>query len=161
MTGRNRLIALAVVIVAMLAVVIYIQTASGSDLPEIVTERQQLMKSNVDNMKAIGQMLESGDIDGALIAEHASALAASGAKIPELFPAGTSLDDIEGRVGAKPAIWEDWAGFEEAANRLVVEANGLTEIAETGDATAIMAAFKSLGENGCGGCHTKFRQKVE
>ena len=161
MTGRNRLIFLGAIILAMLAVVVYIQTANGSDLPEVVAERQEAMKSLGGHMKAIGQSLESGSPDGALIAEHASGIAAVGGKIPELFPAGRRLEEGDGKVGAKPAIWEDWPGFEEAANRLVLEANALTAVAESGDATAIQAAFKSVGENGCGGCHTKFRQKVE
>jgi cytochrome c556 len=29
-----------------------------------------------------------------------------------------------------------------------------------GDKSAIEAAFADLGKNGCGGCHTTFREKI-
>ncbi len=161
MSGRNRLILLAVVIVAMLVVVIGIQTSSGSDLPEIVVKRQDAMKGLGGAMKAIGESLGSGSPDSALIVEKATAIGDTADVIPTLFPEGTGLDAIEGRVGAKPEIWQDWAGFEAAALNLGTYTDALVAAAQTGDATAMQAAFDALGKEGCGGCHSKFRQKLD
>jgi cytochrome c556 len=161
MSGRNRLILLGALIAAMLAAVIGIQTSNGSDLPEIVTQRQDAMKGLGGNMKAIGESLGSGSPDAALIAEKADAIGNTASRIPSLFPEGTSLEDIEGRVGAKPEIWQDWPGFEAAAANLGDHADALMAAAQSGDATAMQAAFDALGKDGCGGCHTKFRQKLE
>ena len=37
----------------------------------------------------------------------------------------------------------------------------LVAAAQTGDAAAMQAAFDALGKDGCGGCHSKFRQKLD
>jgi cytochrome c556 len=161
MSGRNRLILLGAVVAVMLVGVIFLQASNGSELPEIVTQRQEAMKGLGGNMKAIGESLESGSPDAALIAEKANAIGDTASLIPTLFPEGTSLEDIEGRVGAKPEIWQDWAGFEAAATTLGSAADALIAATETGDAAAMQAAFDALGKDGCGGCHTKFRQKLE
>src|SRR3990172_7158028 len=79
--------------------------------------------------------------------------------IPDLFPAGTSLDDGVGKTGAKPAIWADWAGFQAAAARLGEEGGKLADAALTGDKAKIAEQFASLGKNGCGGCHTPLPPK--
>ena len=160
MSGRNRLLILGLVIVVMIVGVIFIQTSYGSDLPEIVEQRQEAMKGLGGHMKAIGESLESGSPDAALVEEHATAIANTADAIPTLFPEGTSLEDIDGKVGAKPEIWHDWAGFEAAATNLGTLGDALVAAAQTGDAAAMQAAFKTLGEQGCGGCHSKFRQKV-
>jgi cytochrome c556 len=161
MSGRNRLILLGAVVALLIVGVLWFQTQGQSGMPEVVTQRQEAMKGLGGHMKAIGESIQSGSPDESLIAEHAGEIGKTASTIPSLFPEGTSLDDVDGKVGAKPAIWEDWAGFETAANNLGTEAAALAAAADGGDAAAIEAAFKSLGENGCGGCHTKFRQKTD
>ena len=163
MSGRNRLILLGGVIFAMIVVVVMIgiQPSNGADLPEIVVKRQDAMKGLGGAMKAIGESLGSGSPDSALIVEKATAIGDAADVIPSLFPDGTGLDAIEGRVGAKPEIWQDWAGFETAAMNLGTYADALVAAAQTGDAAAMQAAFDTLGKDGCGGCHSKFRQKLD
>ncbi len=163
MSGRNRLILLAGVIVAMtvVVVVIGIQSSNGADLPEVVVKRQDTMKGFGDAMKAIGESLGSGSPDSVLIVEKATAIGDTADVIPSLFPDGTGLDEIEGRVGAKPEIWQDWAGFEAAAMNLGTYADALVAAAQTGNATATQAAFDTLGKDGCGACHSKFRQRLD
>ena len=163
MSGRNRLILLAAVIAAMIAVVVTfgIQPSNGADMPEIVTKRQDAMKGLGGAMKAIGESLGSGSPDAALIIEKATAIGDTADAIPTLFPEGTGLDALPGDNGAKPEIWQDWAGFETAAGNLGTHADALVAAAQTGDAAAMQAAFDALGKEGCGGCHSKFRQKLD
>jgi cytochrome c556 len=57
-------------------------------------------------------------------------------------------------------IWEKWDDFQKAAAYLGSEAKELAEVAETGDAAKIAEHFGDVGKEGCGGCHTTFRQKL-
>jgi cytochrome c556 len=151
------------------AVVIAVGLVSGAmrseaamDAKTVIEARQQAMKDNAGHMKAINGFVESGQGDAAMVAEHATAIAGIAKKIPELFPEGTSLADGHGiKTAAKPEIWSDRAGFEQAAMTLGTEAEELAQAAAGGDKQAIAAAFGELGKNGCGGCHSKFRQKQD
>jgi cytochrome c556 len=133
---------------------------AAGDPASIIEERQALMKDQGRHMKAINGILENGgDVSG--VAEHARALAAAAQRIPALFPEGTSMDDNVGRTGAKSAIWQDWTEFEAAAHRFGEESAKLVEVAATGDRAAVAEQFVTLGKQGCGNCHTPFRQKLD
>ena len=139
-----------------------IRTEAAVDAKAVIEARQKAMKDNGAHMKAINAFVEKGEGDAAMVAEHAKAIGETSKKIPELFPEGTSLADGHGvKTAAKPEIWTDRAGFEKAAASLGEEAGELAEAAEGGDKQAIAAAFAELGKEGCGGCHSKFRQKQD
>jgi cytochrome c556 len=138
------------------------QTQAAVDAKTVIEARQKAMKDNAGHMKAINAFVEKGEGDAAIVAEHATAIAEISKKIPELFPEGTSLADGHGvKTAAKPEIWTDRAGFEKAAAYLGEEATHLAEAAQGGDKQMIAAAFAELGKDGCGGCHSKFRQKQD
>lgn len=159
MTFRKRLIWFSAA-VAVVTTGLLVLRGADADMPPVVEERQDAMKSLGGHMKAISESIESGNPDAALVAQHAADIEAIAAQIPTFFPEGTSLEDVDGKVGAKPEIWSDWAGFEQAAAALGNQASALEVAAGTGDADAMAAQFKLVGES-CGGCHSKFRQKVE
>ena len=139
-----------------------IRTEAAVDAQTVIETRQKAMKELGGHMKAINGFVEKGEGDAATVAEHATAIAETSKKIPELFPEGTSLADGHGvKTAAKPEIWSDRAGFEKAAAYLGEEAGHLVEAAKGGDKQAIAAAFAELGKDGCGGCHSKFRQKQD
>jgi cytochrome c556 len=73
---------------------------------------------------------------------------------PTLFPAGSD----KGNTKAAPTIWTDTAGFQKAAVTLSNTGEALATAAKAGDATAVAAAFKSMGE-ACGACHKEYRLK--
>lgn len=158
MTTRNRLILQTIAVAILLGGLFLLRDANADDLPPVVEQRQDAMEALGGHMKAINGAIESGNPDGALVAQHAAEIQAIAAKIPELFPEGTSLEDITDDVEAKPEIWTDWAGFEQAAANLGTQAEGLVVAAGSGDADAMGVQFKLVGE-ACGGCHSKFRQK--
>ena len=136
--------------------------ASAADDPAtIVIKRQALMKQQGTMAKAINEYVESGTGETADVLRYAMTFRAISLAIPDLFPAGTSMDDGVGKTGAKPAIWSDWAGFQAAAAKLGEEGGKLADAALTGDKAKIVAQFASFGKNACGSCHTPFRQKLE
>jgi cytochrome c556 len=128
---------------------------------DAIAERQKLMKDQGGHAKAINEYLESGTGTAADVAAHAAALKASSAKIADLFVPGSSIDDNVAKTAAKKEIWASFDEFKAAAAKLGDLAGALEVAAGSGDNQQIAAAFGAMGKEGCGGCHSKFRQKTE
>lgn len=126
---------------------------------EAIAERQKLMKGQGADAKAINEFLESGTGTAADVAKHAAALKTSSGMIADLFPAGTSVDDNVAKTAAKKEIWDNFDEFKASAAKLGELAGALEAAAGTGDKDQIAAAFGTMGKEGCGGCHSKFRLK--
>jgi cytochrome c556 len=77
-----------------------------------------------------------------------------GKLFPTLFPAGSD----KGKTKASPDIWTDNATFQKDAMALSTAGEALATAAKAGDATAVNAAFKEIGD-ACGACHKAFRLK--
>lgn len=135
-------------------------SASGSD---IVKKRQETMKQLGGHMKAIKAFVEGGEGSAADIARRAGEINEISMKIADLFPQGTSLNDIsDPETGAKPEIWQDFAKFKTAAGNLGKLSESLQQVASNGASREdIGAAFGEMGKEGCGGCHKPFRKKLE
>src|SRR5262245_33535783 len=121
------------------------ESMAAADPAAVIKERQDLMKGQGKEAKAIADFLESGTGTTEDVAKNAAAIKQSSAKIPELFPTGTSLDDGVGKTGAKPEIWQDMDGFKAAATKLGELAGAVEEAAAGGDKEKIAAAFGTLG----------------
>lgn len=92
---------------------------------------------------------------------RALAIMAMAKRLPSMFPKGTSLDDMPGKTGAKPAIWARSMEFEAAADNLKELAGKVQAAASSGDRDAMKASFGAMGKKGCGGCHKTFRKKFK
>ena len=137
-----------------------VQTAA-LDPAEAIKQRQALMKDQGKHAKAINEFVESGTGTAEEVSQHAAALKESAAKIPYLFPAGTSIDDNVAKTAAKKEIWDDFDAFKASAEKLGELAGALEQAAAGGDKQQISDAFAAMGKDGCGGCHSKFRQKQD
>ncbi len=133
----------------------------AADPAQVVTQRQDLMKDNGMHMKAINEFVENGKGTAADVKTHAEALQANAKRLPALFPAGTSADDMPGKSYAKADIWAKKPEFDKAAYVLEEQAEKLAAVAGAGDAAAIKVQLASLGNDACGGCHKAFRLKKE
>lgn len=137
--------------------------ATAADM-SVIDKRRDLMKKVVlKNFKTVKDFVETGKGSVADVKGAADALAAAASKIPPLFVQGTGRPDVDPKkTRAEARIWEDWAGFEKAANALGDEAAKLSKAAVGGDAAAIRAQYVQTGKKGCGACHKSFRgKKVE
>lgn len=121
----------------------------------VVAVRQATMKANGDHMAAIKAILTEYPDALKQVAYHAAAIRDSAEFTPTLFPPGSDQPP----TAALPPVWSDQAGFKAAADKSEVLAQKLVDAANGGDAQATMAAFATLGKEGCGGCHTTFRKK--
>ena len=132
----------------------------AQDKEAVLKDRQATMKEQGKDVGAVKAYLEGkGDLAQAKAA--AADLTQTTKKIPDLFPPGTGGPNPTGDYVAKPVIWTDWNKFLDAQKTAAAKADALLVAVNGGDKTAIEAAFNDLGKNGCGGCHTTFREKIE
>ena len=163
--GRTAALALAAGIIAAVPVV----ASFAQSATDTIKVRRAAMKELGAHSKAIAGFLK-GSQDAKKAAAlgtigdmelRAEAVASIAGRIPTLFPKGTGLDSQPPKsTGAKPAIWSDWSGFQSAAGKLKTLAEATQKAAQSGDKKAFAAAFARMGKEGCGGCHSKFREKL-
>ncbi len=135
-------------------------TAMAVDVEAVVKERQATMKQQAKDLGAVKAFLDGkGDQTAALAA--ATDLTRTTQKIPELFPPDTDKPSPSGDYAPKPAIWTNWSKFIEAQKAAAAKADALVAAVKTGDKPAIQTAFADMGKNGCGNCHTNFREKLK
>jgi cytochrome c556 len=133
--------------------------AVAQDKETVLKDRQATMKEQGKDLGAVKAYLD-GKGDLAQAKTGAANLTQTTKKIPQLFPAGTSGPSPDGDYVAKPEIWTDWNKFLDAQKTAAAKADTLLVAMNGGDKSAIEAAFNDLGKNGCGGCHTTFREKI-
>jgi len=118
------------------------------------------MKQQGKDMGGVKAFLD-GKTDQAAALTAATGLTETTRKIPGLFPPGTDKPSPDGDYGPKAAIWTDWNKFLDAQKAAATKAEALLAAVKGGDKPAILAAFGDLGKNGCGNCHTNFREKLK
>jgi cytochrome c556 len=134
--------------------------ALGQDKETVLKDRQATMKEQGKDLGAVKAYIENkGDL--AQAKSGATNLTQTTKKIPALFPPGTGGPNPTGDYVAKPVIWTDWDKFLDAQKTAAAKADALLVAVNGGDKAAIETAFNDLGKNGCGGCHTTFREKIE
>jgi cytochrome c556 len=150
-----------IAVMAALTAVVGLGAVAGlaQDKEAIIKERRDAMKRQGDDMKAIGDFVK-GEGDQATAIAKADDLLALNPKIAGLFVPGTSMSDFPGKTGAKPAIWQEWDKFKGLPADLKTEEEKLSAAVKTGDKAAIGAQLQATGKNGCGACHTPYREKL-
>ncbi len=151
-TRRYLLLALSLSIASM--AVQFFAFAHGEG--HIYEQRHMFMNDLGKSMKAFRLYVKRGAGELAQLAAMAEDIAQNAPDLPDLFPQGTGIADNE-ESEAKQEIWIEWESFVAASNALVEPASELKSAFGTGDASRIAAAVDALGENGCRGCHSRFR----
>lgn len=114
------------------------------------------MQSIGANIGAISDVLKHSLPYEQNIEAHANQMNRAAALIPSAFEENKS----DGLTDAKPEIWEQWEEFEENAGALEGATATLAEVAAGGDAAAVGAQVKKVGE-ACKQCHDDFRKPEE
>jgi cytochrome c556 len=134
--------------------------ASAQDKDAIVKQRQATMKQQGKDLGTVKAFL-SGKADQAAALASATSLTNTTRKIPDLFPPGSGAPSPDGEYQPKPTVWTDWNKFLDAQKVAVAKADALLATVKAGDKAAIQTAFADFGKNGCGACHTTFREKLK
>ena len=127
--------------------------ARAADLDPIAVRQAGMALQGGDFAFIRSVVAAKGDVTH--VEESASAIAEWAALIPVLFPKGS---ETGGDTKAKPEIWSDPDGFKKIAVALGEAATKLAAAAKAGDADAVAADTKLVGQQ-CGACHKAYRQK--
>jgi cytochrome c556 len=123
----------------------------GYDPIETRQAGQDLLNATFLGIRAV--VAAKGDVK--TLEAPAKAMARWIKQFPTQFPKGSE----EGHdTKALPAVWSDPAGFQKAADNLADAATKLAELAKAGDAEAVAAQVKVVGE-ACGACHRTYRAR--
>jgi cytochrome c556 len=131
----------------------------AQDKEAVIKERRDTMKRQSDDLKAVQEYVKGEGDQATAVAKLNDMLAING-KIVGLFAPGTSMTDFPGKTGAKPEIWTEWDKFKTLPGGLKAEEEKLLTAVKSGDKTAIGAQLGATGKNGCGACHTPYREKL-
>ncbi len=131
----------------------------AQDKEAAIKLRRDTMKRQGDDFKAI-QNFVKGEGDQATAMKAIEDLQSIAPKIVDLFPAGTGMDAFPGKTGAKPDIWKEWDKFKTIPTELQGFEQKLAEAIKSGDKAAVGTQLANTGKNGCGACHTSYREKV-
>ena len=134
--------------------------ALAQDKEAVIKNRQATMKEQSADLQNVKAYIDGkGDLAKAKTAAAESH--PDHTEDPDLFPPGTGGPSPAGDYVAKPAIWADWNKFLDAQKTAAGQGRRSPRGRNGGDKAAIETAFADLGKNGCGGCHTTFREKIE
>lgn len=131
----------------------------AQDKAAAIAARRDTMKRQGEDLAVI-QAFAKADGDQAAALAKAEDLLAIAKTLPALFPPGTSLAEFPGKTGAKPVIWQEWDKFLERPAALQAEEEKLAAAIRSGDRPAAAAALAETGKNGCGACHSLYRERL-
>lgn len=130
----------------------------AQDKAAAVKARQDFMKAQGADTKAITDYSKGmASKDDALKA--IADLQARNPKIMALFTPGTSMADLPGVSYAKPAAFTETDKLAAVVATLKDLEAKQAELIKTGTPDAVGAAQGDLGKNGCGGCHSTYRER--
>jgi cytochrome c556 len=147
-------------VLALAGITGFAVSAAAQDKEAIVKERIATMKQQAANLKYISDVVKG--VAGAPIGatDRANELLRLNDKLLGLFVAGTSSAEMPGKTHAKPEIWTDWNKFSSIVPVLREAEVTLADATRTTDRPAMTAALAEIGKNGCGACHSRFREKL-
>jgi cytochrome c556 len=125
-----------------------------ANIPAVMHERHEGMKSIGKANKAIRDTLQSGAPDLAVVRSSAAQISNLSQKASGWFPAGSGPE--AGKTGAKPEIWQNPQDFSAKLNAFQQSAQAFQAATDGGDLNAIKARLGDLGKT-CKACHDKYR----
>jgi cytochrome c556 len=128
-----------------------IARAEGFAVIELRQAGQDLLSGDYAGIRAV--VAAKGDVKS--LEDPAKAIGRWMRQFPSLFPKGS---EVGHNTRALAAIWSDPDGFQKAAGNLVDAATKLAELAKAGDAEAVAAQVKVVGD-ACAACHRTFRAR--
>lgn len=119
-------------------------------LADIVSDRQDLMKSFGGTGRVLGGMARgTAPFDAAAAKTQLQIIADGAAKISVSFPAGSNTPPTL----ALPTVWSDTPGFQAAAAKLGTDANAAMAATDT----ASFAVAYATVQGDCNACHKVYR----
>ncbi|MCC7258519.1 MAG: cytochrome c [Gammaproteobacteria bacterium] len=127
---------------------------AGAATPEdAIKYRQAVMMTMAGHVNAIN-LIFTGKVEhqDALVG-HAEALAAAGAQVDRLFPAGSGV----GKTDALALIWQEGERFTKATQAARSATSQLRDAVRSGDRATIGRSLKPVFDS-CKGCHDRYQK---
>jgi cytochrome c556 len=125
---------------------------SGMDA---IAARQAGLDMSSITFRSMGEAMKAGR--EAKTQGYAAAVLAKWAKVlPRMFPAGTGVGETAITTQARPAIWQDRAGFDQAAGIYVEATDALAKLAAENNTAAFTSQLERVNQ-ACNGCHARFK----
>ena len=113
-------------------------------------QRHEAMETVQESFKPLRAIaVKEAPFDAAVVKKNATTILEKLKEAHGLFPEGSGGGDSR----AKPEIWSDRAGFDQAMKDAQAAATAMAAVTEE---AAFVPAMKSLG-GACKGCHDKYR----
>ena len=126
--------------------------AAGVSAQDVITQRQDIMKSfGAQGRDSGGMVRGTTPYDAAKAAQIVDVYAKGAAALPALFPATSQT----GKTDALPAIWTNRADFDAKLASFTADVNAAKSA--VADETTGKAALAQISKN-CGGCHPPYRK---
>jgi cytochrome c556 len=140
-------------VVALAGVLSVAGLGVGAQQGDVIAQRQNLMKSNQEQLRLlVGMARGQQPFDAARAQAALQTIERNGEQTPALFPAGSH----QGKTAALPVIWERKADFDARAAKLAQDAKAAQS--KISDQAGLQAVIQPVGQN-CGGCHEVYRKK--
>jgi cytochrome c556 len=123
---------------------------------KVLEQRHELMEGLGTEAKNISDGLAMEGVEMEMIQRSAAVIVGSAAKIPDVFPKGSTSPESR----AKPEIWENWDKFTALAKQLQANAQAVEGAANSDDNAMIFDLVKTMGGT-CKSCHDQFRKPEE
>ena len=156
----NGIVRTAVAVAALAGAIGVTATVRADDKEDLVKNRVATMKQQGGDLKYIGDFIKGAGGDQAGAEAKVQDLLSLNGKLLALFVPGTSSTDMPGKSNAKAEIWTDWDKFKAIVPVLQDAEMKLADAIKSGDKAAMGAALANTGRNGCGACHSQFREKL-
>jgi cytochrome c556 len=135
-------------------------SAAGPSKLDIVKHRQATMKQQGHDLKYLALYAKGVSGDQAGAEAKIADLQTIHGELLSLFVPGTSSADLPGKTYAKPLIWTDWSKFSAQIPKIAELEATLAAAVKKNDKPAILVAIGNLGKNGCGACHSSYREHI-
>lgn len=133
--------------------------ASAADEPSNLIKYRKAVMTAIGGHMASLSAVAKGEVsftDEAV--SHARAINDMSQNLLRLFPVGSGYE-ADSKTDVLPAVWEQWADFQNAVKLFQDESAKMVAAAESGDAAAFGQQIGALGRNGCSNCHDTYRYK--
>jgi cytochrome c556 len=125
---------------------------SGSDA---IAARQASLDMSSITLRSMAEAMKAGE-EPKSSAYAASALAKWAKALPQMFPAGTGRGETSAFSQALSVIWQDRAGFEQAAANYADATHRLAAMAQANDTAGFKKQLEEVNQ-ACATCHARYK----
>ena len=108
------------------------ESAAGVSGVDAIAARQASLDMSSITFRSMGDAMKAGQ-EARSQAYSAASLAKWAKALPYMFPSGTGVEETSAKTQALPMIWQDRAGFDQAATHYAETTARLATLAEAND----------------------------